>query len=105
MPASQAGATRVQALVTREWPRASVRLARWQRELASGARLNARDGEERRQTCTPLFMDACTGDFGEVCAGLERDELSCDGERLPDGRCRRYHFVRLPLLPPHPAPD
>ena len=23
---------------------------------------------------------------------------SCDGELLPDGRCRQYHFLRLPLL-------
>jgi len=91
---------RVEALIASDWPRASRRLARWQLELANGARLNVADGEEQRQTCTRLLIDACTGDLGEVCTlrQADDDDTSCDGELLPDGRCRLYHFVRLPLL-------
>jgi hypothetical protein len=97
---------RVEALIAHDWPRASRRLARWQRDLASGARLDASDGEEQRQTCTRLLIDACTGDLGEVCTLREEDgddAQPCDGELLPDGRCRQYHFTRLPLLPAQPA--
>lgn len=92
---------RIEALIALDWPRASRRLARWQRELVNGARLNERDGEEQRQTCTRLLIDACTGDLGEVCTlrNADADDSSCDGELLPDGRCRRYEFTRLSLLP------
>ena len=87
------------ALVGAEWPRASRRLARWQRELARGLRLSGCSGEETRQTCTPLLVDPCTGDVGEVCLRLSKDELRCQGRRLPDGRCELYRFARLPLSP------
>ena len=89
---------RVAALIANDWPRASRRLARWQLELASGARLNKSAGEIVHQICTRLLLDACSGDLGEVCTSLDVDDPSCEGELLPDGRCRRYHFVRLPLL-------
>lgn len=90
---------RVAALIANDWPRASRRMARWHLELASGARLSKPAGETLRQDCTRLLIDACTGDLGEVCTRLGADNPSCDGELLPDGRCRQYHFVRLPLLP------
>jgi hypothetical protein len=87
----------------RGWPRASVRLRRWQRELANGARLRLWDGESHREICARLLMDACTGDLGEVCTSRESsDDTFCEGELLPDGRCREYHFARLPLLPAQP---
>jgi hypothetical protein len=90
---------RVAALVASDWPRASRRLARWQVELHSGVRLDTSGGVEVRRTCTRLLLDACTGDLGEVCTEWEADDPSCDGDLLPDGRCRQYDFVRLPLLP------
>jgi hypothetical protein len=93
---------RVAALVASDWPRASRRLARWQLELASGVRVDTSGGKEVERTCTRLLLDACTGDLGEVCTGWQADDPSCDGELLPGGRCRRYHFVRLPLLPAQP---
>jgi hypothetical protein len=98
-PQPEGDENRVAALIASDWPRASRRLARWHRELASGARLSKPAGEEVRQDCTRLLIDACTGDLGEVCTRREDDDPSCDGELLPDGRCRQYHFSRLPLLP------
>jgi hypothetical protein len=84
--------------VSADWPRASRRLARWQRELGSGLRLDPRNGEERRQICEPLLIDACTGDIAEVCALLTIDRaVRCDGQRLPGERCERFRFARLPM--------
>ena len=94
---------KVAAVVAAAWPRASRRLARWQRELARGVRLDPIEVELESWDCTPLLLDACTGDVGEVCTGLSRDDTSCEDGRLPDGRCRQYHFTRLPLLPAQPA--
>ena len=93
---------RVASLIASDWPRASRRLARWQLELASGARLSRAAGEDVRQVCRRLLLDACTGDLAEVCTNPKADDQSCDGELLPDGGCRQYHFVRLPLLPARP---
>jgi hypothetical protein len=90
--------SRVAKLIAADWPGASRRLARWQRELDIGLRLDPMNGEEHRQTCEPLLIDPCTGDIAEVCAVLAIDQgLRCDGKRLPDGRCERYRFARLPL--------
>ena len=89
---------RVVEQVNADWPRASRRLARWQRELDRGLRLDPMNGEERRQICEPLLVDACTGDIAEVCAVLDIDDGGlCDGRRLPDGRCEGFRFARLPI--------
>jgi hypothetical protein len=99
--ASAAERARVEALLRTDWPRSSSRLQRWQRELADGTRLAASSGEQNREICARLLIDACTGDLGEVCTSNRRDADGpvCDGELLPDGRCRRYRFARLPLQP------
>ncbi len=98
--ASDADRARVEEMLARHWPRSFRRLQRWQRELADGARLATWDGEQHREICTRLLFDSCTGDLGEVCTSNPEDADGpvCDGELLPDGRCRRYHFARLPLL-------
>ena len=102
--AEEKGAWRkVAAVVAAAWPRASRRLVRWQRELARGVRLDPTEVELESWDCTPLLLDACTGDLAEVCTGLSRDDASCEDGRLPDGRCRQYRFTRLPLLPAQPA--
>jgi hypothetical protein len=98
--AAPADRRQVEALLARDWPRAWVRLQRWQRDLASGARLRLWEGEEYNETCARLLVDACTGDLGEVCTRRDApDDTACEGELLPDGRCRQYRFERLPLLP------
>ena len=44
-----------------------------------------------RETCARLLMDACTGNLGEVCTSRESSEDTfCEGDLLPDGRCREY---------------
>jgi hypothetical protein len=104
MGASDADRARVQDLLGRGWPRAFRRLQRWQRELADGARLASYFGQRHHEICARLLIDACTGDLGEVCTSNREDPDGppCDGELLPDGRCRRYRFARLPLQSAQP---
>jgi hypothetical protein len=96
---SPAGASRIRKAFVRHWPSTAERLERWERELKHGVRLDPTLGEGYRQVCTPVLVDACTGDVAEVClvktSGFER----CDGTRLPDGRCEAWRWGKLPRLP------
>ena len=56
---------KVAALVAAAWPRAWPP-RRWQRELARGVPLDPTEVELESWDCTPLLLDACTGDVGEV---------------------------------------
>ena len=89
-------------LLARDWPRAwrppPTLAARAGQRCPAPPPGTARSTARPARGCSSTPARA-TSERSAPATAEDADGPVCDGELLPDGRCRRYRFARLPLLP------